>query len=183
MGILLLAEVPGPDWESCFWQGFWDHDVSMLRGDIAALRSDMEGSMATLVELISEARWVGRPVPPGLAYSAGLSGNVRGASTRVGARRAEPSLESPASAKACKEARRDHSGRGALAHCRTVQFRRGDSASSQSATVQSPCVQSPCGVRSVRARSCVGALAGDGVGMGWAGRWLRRRPSGRRRRR
>jgi hypothetical protein len=32
----------------------------MLRGDIAALRSDMEGSMATLVELISEARWVGR---------------------------------------------------------------------------------------------------------------------------
>ncbi len=31
----------------------------MLRGDIAALRSDMEGSMATLVELISEARWVG----------------------------------------------------------------------------------------------------------------------------
>ena len=34
--------------------------MSMLRGDIAALRSDMEGSMATLVELISEARWVGR---------------------------------------------------------------------------------------------------------------------------
>jgi hypothetical protein len=31
----------------------------MLRGDIAALRSDMEGSMATLVVLISEARWVG----------------------------------------------------------------------------------------------------------------------------
>ncbi len=82
--------------------------------------------------------------------------------------RAEPSLESPASAKACKKARRDRSERGALAHCRTVAFRRGDSASSQSATVQSACVQSSCGVGSVRARACVRALAGDGVG--WDGR-------------